>query len=175
MRYRLHRSPGRFASPKSAACALPPILPRAIVRWNGLGDRNLVQTKFSPTLSQIYWSKLIGRMMEYGRCSSGGPRFTIREQKLDETYLSKDLRDEIRAKFRLTLQLDERYEVIAYAIAHRSYADQGTRAGTYSAGELAGRARGWGEEGFRRTSDSELRIILEEMAGLGILREIDGR
>jgi hypothetical protein len=141
---------------------------------NGMADRILAQTNFYPSLIQLYCSKLIGRMMEEGRFSSGGPRFTIREQKLDETYLSKDLRDEIRAKFRLTLQLDERYEVIAYAIAHRSYADQGTRAGTYSAGELAGMARDWWEEGFRRTSDSELRIILEEMVGLGVLRQVDG-
>jgi hypothetical protein len=141
---------------------------------NGMADRILAQTNFYPSLIQLYCSKLIGRMMEEGRFSSGGPRFTIREQKLDETYLSKDLRDEIRAKFRLTLQLDERYEVIAYAIAHRSYAEQGSRAGTYSAGELAGMARDWWEEGFRRTSDSELRIILEEMVGLGVLRQIDG-
>lgn len=140
----------------------------------GMADRILAQTNFYPSLIQLYCSKLIGRMMEEGRFSSGGPRFTIREQKLDETYLSKDLRDEIRAKFRLTLQLDERYEVIAYAIAHRSYAEQGTRAGAYAAGDLASMARDWWEEGFRRTSDSELRIILEEMVGLGVLRQIDG-
>lgn len=135
----------------------------------GLADRILAQTNFYPSLIQLYCSKLIGRMMEEGRFS-GGPRFLIKEQKLDETYLSKDLRDEIRQKFRLTLQLDPRYAVIAYAIAHHSYAQRGARAGTFTPAELAAMARDWWEEGFARTSAPEFRIILEEMVGLGVLR-----
>jgi hypothetical protein len=97
----------------------------------------------------------------------------IRESKLDETYLARDLREEIRNKFRLTLQLDPRYAVIAYAIAYRSYQQRSGRAGSFSVQDLATMARSWWADGFARTTDHGFRIILEEMVGLGVLRRLD--
>jgi hypothetical protein len=137
-----------------------------------LVDRILAQTNFYPSLVQLYCQQLINRMMDDKRFS-GGPRFVIRESIINDTYLSKDLRDEIRRKFQLTLQLDQRYAVIAYAIAFNSYLGENASAGSYSASELAAMARDWWKEGFARTSDPELRIILDEMCGLGILRRVE--
>jgi hypothetical protein len=138
----------------------------------GMVDRILAQTNFYPSLIQLYCSKLMTRMMEEGRFASM-PRYIIRESKLDETYLARDLRDEIRNKFRLTLQLDERYSVIAHAIAYRSYHQRSSRAGSFTVQDLATMARSWWADGFARTTDHGFRVILGEMVGLGVLRKHD--
>jgi hypothetical protein len=136
----------------------------------GMADRILAQTNFYPSLIQLYCSKLIGRMMEDGRFSSH-PRYVIKESKLNETYLAKDLREEIRQKFRLTLQLDPRYAVIAYAIAQHSYEKRLLRAGSFKVADLTSMARSWWPSGFERTTEHGFRIIFEEMVGLGVLRK----
>jgi hypothetical protein len=134
----------------------------------GMVDRILAQTSFLPSLIQLYCSKVVWSMNNDAR-TGGGPRYSVKETKLDEIFLGRELRDEVGRKFRLTLQLDPRYAVIAYALAYRSY-EQGSRAGTFTAAELAQMARRWWPEGFANASTSEFRGTLEEMVSLGVLR-----
>jgi hypothetical protein len=107
-----------------------------------------------------------------------GPPFLIVAREVEEAYQSKDLRRAIRDRFVWTLQLDPRYEVIAYAIAHEitsSAPEDRSRmlVEGFDVTWLQRQATSWWDDGFQnaRTVDA-FRALLEEMVGLGVLRAV---
>ena len=139
-------------------------------------DRILAQTNYYPSLIQLYCSKLLHELLRndgIGLDRRNGPRYTISTKQLDAVYGRQDLRDEIRTKFLLTLQLDPRYNLITYALAHevqqgRIKLDQGA-----AVEEFRRIADVWWTEGFSRTSEPAFRVLLREMVGLGVLRQLE--
>jgi hypothetical protein len=138
-----------------------------------LVTRVLAQTNYYPSLIQLYCTHLMRHMLGALRNDSrlAGPRYVIQARHVDAVYKNPALRDEIRTKFNLTLQLDPRYEVIAYTLAH------GALDGRYSvpegvlARDVKSQVAYWWSDGFANTSDLEFRVLLDEMVGLGVLRE----
>jgi len=141
----------------------------------GLVIRILAQTNYYPSLIQLYCSHLLRHAL--GQVSSkaraGGPRYVVDDRDIEQVYSSEALRDEIRAKFRLTLQLDPKYEVLAYAMAldllRGNYAQ--TEGQSWQFIRQAG-ALHWWADGFRDTSELDFRVLLDEMVGLGVLRRL---
>jgi len=141
----------------------------------GLVIRILAQTNYYPSLIQLYCSHLLRHLLAQvaNRQKQNGPRYVVTDRDIEQVYSSDALRDEIRAKFRLTLQLDPRYEVVAYAMAWdllrgRYSQDEGIPWQTIrQSGALH-----WWPEGFRDTSESDFRVLLDEMVGLGVLRRL---
>ena len=137
--------------------------------------RILAQTNYYPSLIQLYCSHLLRHMLDrLGRSQrDSGPRYVITDRDIESVYSSGALRDEIRSKFRLTLQLDPRYEVVAYALAYE------VLRGRYGQGEgmhwqnirQAGAMRWW-PEGFRDTTELDFRVLLDEMVELGVLSRV---
>src|SRR5690606_14646400 len=83
--------------------------------------RILSQTNFYPSLLQIYGKELLRYLYQHHEQVfdlQQSPPYLIKSQHLQAAYGSQSLRDNIRQKFKFTLQLDQRYEVIVYAIAH---------------------------------------------------------
>ena len=74
--------------------------------------RILAQTNYYPSLIQLYGAELVRRL----RDSNKRFPYMIGGEDINTVYGSKDLRSAIRERFLLTLQLDQRYEVIAYAL-----------------------------------------------------------
>ena len=138
-----------------------------------LVTRVLAQTNYYPSLIQLYCTHLMRHMLGALRTDARliGPRYLIQARHVDAVYKNPALRDEIRTKFNLTLQLDPRYEVIAYTLAH------GALDGRYSvpegvlARDVKSQVAYWWWDGFANTSDLEFRVLLDEMVGLGVLRE----
>jgi hypothetical protein len=135
--------------------------------------RILAQTNYYPSLIQLYCSHLLRHMLSQiaSRQRANGPRYIVTDRDIEQVYSSDALRDEIRAKFRLTLQLDPRYEVVAYAMALdllRSRYSQ-TDGMPWQTIRQSG-AMYWWPEGFRDTSELDFRVLLDEMVGLGVLR-----
>lgn len=126
------------------------------------------ETNYYPSLIQLYGASLI----EYMRKTPERPfPYAITMDDIQAVFAHNKLRDTIRERFDLTLQLDERYLVIAYAMA---FEFQGTGGDRISDGIL-GRdiqqyAKGWWERGFD-IPDREFDMLLEEMEGLGVLRK----
>ena len=128
----------------------------------------LVWTNYYPSLIQIYGEALL----RYVRQSPGGefPR-VITADDIQAVFDRNQFRDYIRDRFSLTLQLDPRYEVITYAMAYELL--QGD-ANVFSRG-LASRAildlakDAWAD-GFD-TTEREFGTLLQEMCGLGVLRQ----
>lgn len=138
--------------------------------------RILAQTNYYPSLIQLYCSHLLRHMLSQiaSRQRANGPRYVVTDRDIEQVYSSDALRDEIRAKFRLTLQLDPRYEVVAYAMALdllKSRYSQSDGMPWQTIRQSS--AMQWWPEGFRDTSELDFRVLLDEMVGLGVLRRLE--
>lgn len=134
--------------------------------------RILAQTNYFPSLIQLYSHHLLNHMLDRLKSQSRlpGPRYSISDRDVEAVYSSGALRNEIRTRFRLTLQLDPRYELIAYALAYDLLRNR------YPKGEgvewqqvWQATAQYWWPEGFRGTSQLQFRNLLDEMVELGVL------
>lgn len=137
--------------------------------------RVLAQTNYYPSLIQLYCSHLLRHMQSRMAMvkRNSGPRYVITDRDIESVYSSGALRDEIRSKFRLTLQLDPRYEVVAYAIALAALRGAFTHADGLDWRSI--RERGalyWWPEGFADTSELDFRVLLDEMVELGVLSDV---
>ena len=132
-----------------------------------LSTRILAQTNYYPSLIQIYGAELVRRL----RDSTKTFPYEIGDEDIDAAYGSPELRSAMRERFFLTLQLDQRYEVIAYALVFEL--DQGADLGRgLERGEIADAAKAWWPAGFEMT-DVEFNMLLHEMEGLGVLRSTE--
>ena len=141
---------------------------------DNLVTRILAQTNYYPNLIQLYGSELVKSM---SRRIAGSPLYDIDEDVIDETYLrNTNLRDMIRSRFHLTLQLDLRYEVIAYSIAFECDQHDDVLSNGLHYREIDRISRDWWPQGFKDIEPYTDRFcsLLEEMQGLGVLRKVDG-
>lgn len=137
--------------------------------------RILAQTNYYPSLVQLYCSHLLKHMLEKfgGQARLQGPRYPITDRDIEAVYSSGALRSEIRTKFRLTLNLDPRYELVAYVLAYeilRNKFPQGEGLEWQRIWQSA--ALRWWPEGFRGTSQLHFRNLLDEMVELGVLSRV---
>jgi hypothetical protein len=136
----------------------------------------LLQANYYPVLLQL-WGRHI---LDYcsGRDAArviAGPPHRVGRDVIDATYASrKDLREQLKEKFRFTLQLDERYMVIAYSLRHiADESDDGVPNGV-EISRLFEMAMNVWPEGFRDMPHLDFSTYLDEMEGLGVLRCLDG-
>lgn len=135
--------------------------------------RILSQTNYYPSLIQLYCKQLLKHLLQSQTLYSGPP-YIITEQHVEDVYRSSDLRDAIRQRFDLTIQLDARYEVIAYIVAFWSLMDEGRgMVEGFSLADIRTQALASWPEGFaERDSEDLFHSLLDEMVGLGVLREV---
>jgi len=138
--------------------------------------RILSQTNYYPSLIQLYCSYLIQHVTDRQTLETfrNAPPYIITSRHVEEAYQGKSLRRAIRDRFIWTLDLDPRYRLIAYVIAlYSSGIAEETAVKEFSASWIRDQAFTFWPQGFRecRTLDS-LRILLDEMVGLGVLRAI---
>ncbi|MDT5123167.1 MAG: hypothetical protein QOC96_2649 [Acidobacteriota bacterium] len=141
--------------------------------------RILWQTNYYPSLIQLYGNHLLKHLMETRHAApfdlNNSPPYVITSRHVDEVYFSHDLGKAIRDRFIWTLQLDQRYEVIAYAMALSSVTDrERSMIEGFAVSWIRREALTWWPEGFRESdSEDSIRALLDEMVGLGILRVVD--
>ena len=140
---------------------------------DNLVTRILAQTNYYPNLIQLYCSELVKLMC--ARRIKGGPLYEIGEVVVDETYQSTNLRDMIRQRFNMTLQLDPRYEVIAYTIAYECNQRRMVLSKGLDYREIDQITRDYWPNGFEDVEPYTdlFRSLLDEMVGLGVLRKAD--
>ena len=135
--------------------------------------RILWRTNYYPSLIQHYCYHLLKYLTNSSRVvTTAGPPYFITSDDVDEAYRGQDMRAAIRAGLLATLQVDERYSVIAYAMADALLQnDERLLADGFSTAWIGQQARYWWEEGFQAIlADNALPVLLDEMVGLGILR-----
>ena len=133
-----------------------------------LSTRILAQTNYYPSLIQLYGAELVEHLRESGTSVPCG----ITDRDIGTVYRrGGTLRKAIRERFHLTLQLDPRYEVIAYALAFELLGKDRDLGHGIEGRELSEYARDWWPEGFDH-DDREFNVLLQEMEGLGVLRSV---
>ena len=132
-----------------------------------LSTRILAHTNYYPSLIQLYGAELMHRL----RDSEKAFPYDIDDDDIDDAYSSRELLSAIRERFLLTLQLDQRYEVIAYALAYELKDGTGLDRGL-ERDRILEAVKVWWQEGFQ-VRDVEFDMLLQEMEGLGVLRAIE--
>lgn len=135
----------------------------------------LLQANYYPNLLQLWGRHLLEHLYNKSRTNqlSLGPPYVIDRQIIDETYGEKrDLREQLKEKFKFTLQLDSRYEVIAFALRHSVDEDSSVVSSGVKGSDLLDSVRSFWPEGFEDMSRSDFMVYLDEMEGLGVLRLI---
>ena len=132
-----------------------------------LSTRILAHTNYYPSLIQLYGSELTRRLRDSDRAFP----YAVDDHAIDDAYGSRELRDAIRGRFLLTLQLDQRYEVICYALAHELQEGVDLDRGLTS-DRILDAAQYWWSDGFQ-LRDVEFDMLLQELEGLGVLRAIE--
>lgn len=142
-------------------------------------DPSLVETilfhmNSYPNLIQLFCDELLKYLRKTPFPAGKAPPYSITDKHIEEVYQSQDLRAKILERFNWTLDLDKRYSFIAYRIAYEIRS--GAREKGFEVEWIADEARRYWPEGFVETSlNDEIRGLLDEMIGLGVLTKIENR
>src|SRR5262249_50399479 len=123
-----------------------------------------------PGLVQLFCWELLKRLHTQARTSL--PPYFVRQSDVEAVY--RKVHDSIRERFNWTLALDMRYQAIAWAmIGEQTGADSYTEA--LSPDTILQMASKWWPQGLGEIDTEQLRGLLDEMCGLGVLvRDGDG-
>lgn len=128
--------------------------------------RLLAFTNYHPGLVQIVCYELYERMRPR-RIAADEPPYIIHATDVDEVITSRNVRDFIAERFRLTIQLEDRYFVIAMVIAllgfERGFEER------YAQSEILEFCGVYWSGGFDALTEIGLSVYLDEMVGLGVL------
>lgn len=135
-------------------------------------SRILVETQFYPKLVQMFCRDLLNHLRSLPNVHSELPPWQITLAHVEATLRNQKLTKDIFETFKITLDLDKRYELIALIMAlERS--DQRKRGGVeigMTQQELRDQALYWWKDGFTSSNvREEFEGLLEELEGLGIL------
>jgi hypothetical protein len=141
-----------------------------------LVTRILSRTNYYPSLIQLYCSHLLRYLtnsqvvhFDSAKC----PPYVITSKHIDKVYESQNLRHEIRKRFMLTLELDPRYEVIAFAIALYTADTESAHREGFDVEWIWDTAKTFWPGGFDEIrSYDAFKALLDEMVGLGVLRQV---
>ncbi len=137
--------------------------------------RIAAETNYYPALAQQFCKELLRYLCENGRMhEKSGPPYTISQDIVDRVFDLKETRDRIHELFSWTIQLDPRYGFLTYLIAQLSFDNDGARPRPVPIGDIRARSLSEWPRGFEANSNFWMfEILLEEMVGLGILRETE--
>ena len=137
--------------------------------------RILAQTNYYPSLIQLSCAQLLKHVS-----SQRGLPFDVRKmppyeidtKHVEDAYASQELWKQVKDRFQWTLQLDQRYEVIAYSIALESKADPKKLNEGFDVRWIRDQALLFWDSGFTESRTEEaIRVLADEMVGLGLLRQ----
>jgi len=108
----------------------------------------------------------------------GNPPYTLQEIQLGAIMASAELNKSIKEKFRWSLELDERYFMIARCVAmlYYDYADSGNLPAVrdgFTVGDIKENAESWGIKCLAAETPQTYTNLLDEMVDMGILSKPD--
>ncbi|MCL6622239.1 MAG: hypothetical protein K6T55_09075 [Syntrophobacterales bacterium] len=134
----------------------------------------LSYTNYHPGLIQLFCRTLLqnlrGRPFILSSDSHGPlPPYPISREWVESVYRNDAIRREIKARLEWTLDLDERYQAIAWTMIVDQMEARDSYARSYGAGEILDLVKGWWSKGFSHTTGEQIRTFLEEMCALNVL------
>ncbi|WP_067510122.1 AAA family ATPase [Nocardia puris] len=135
--------------------------------------RLLAFTNLQPGLIQVVCNDLISHLQSRP-LHKGEPLVTIRDTDIDTVTQDPRTRDKIAEKLRLTIALEDRYRVIALAVAIMCMDDEFRE--KYTAADVREHCEMYWQQGFEDLNSAEFEVYLDELVGLGVLiKDRDGR
>lgn len=141
----------------------------------------LTRTNYYPGILQFFGYKLVETLAthygKYYRAVDGNPPYTLRTDQLGAVMNSADLNNSIHKRFRMSLELDERYFMIARCIAVLYYLNEkstNTWLG-FSIDEIMEIAKECDIHCLENTRKKEYENLLDEMVEMGILSKPDDK
>ncbi len=128
----------------------------------------LLWTNYYPSLIQVFCEALLDHLRQVPGRRLLDP---ITDEEVRRVFGRPELRDRIRGLFSLTLGLDQRYEVVAYAMADELLHNRELKSADGLPRELIfEQVREYWKAGFD-IREREFDTLLLEMCGLGVLRQ----
>ncbi|RLC95965.1 MAG: hypothetical protein DRI46_14300, partial [Chloroflexi bacterium] len=124
--------------------------------------RILSQSNYHPGLVQIFCHRLV-ELLNSSRVKESAHQKIIRAD-VNRVERNVDFIEEIRNRFDWTLDLDERYKVLIYALVINNAATQ-----QHSIAQMKKIGEEWWPEVFGQMDVPAMRGLLDEMEGLGVL------
>ncbi len=130
--------------------------------------RILACTNYHPGLIQLFCQELLTRLQE--RPDGDAPPYSIGQSDVEDVYRSRKVREGIREQFEATLALDPHYQVLIWTmiLEQRRAGDNSSHA--YTPDVLWQMAQPSWPRGENPLDETQLRGLLDEMCGLGVLR-----
>lgn len=130
--------------------------------------RILAYTNSHPALIQLFCSELVNMNTRQA------PPHVVTTEMVEMVFRNPEVRARMRERFEWTLDLDDRYAVLAYAIidAQRDIQDGYRR--EFSVEDCLLEAREAWPAAFNSIDEEECRSLLDELTGLGILVRTSG-
>ena len=135
-------------------------------------------TNYYPSLAQLYCRQLLEDLTNPREAAfnvKNSPPYLIDYRHVKESYNREYLVQLIRDRFQWTLRLDQRYEVIAYAIANECLEESGQNGLVegFTVQWVRTQVPAYYPEGFRGSaSHRHIHVLMEEMVGLGVLQKV---
>ena len=132
----------------------------------------LSYANFHASLIQFFCNKLVA----FVRAKKDEPPHIVTGNDVDQIYKDPTFRDRMGDRFRVTVLMDTRYQVIVYSMILEQLNDKDGYKRAFEANEIARLAKDWWPQGFEDMGLFEIRPFLDELVGLGVLiRCEDGR
>lgn len=141
----------------------------------------LTTTNYYPGILQFFGYILVDTMSsqyaEYYRAQDDNPPYQLTKEQLGAIMSSTDLNNSIKEKFKLSLELDSRYFMIASCIALMYYEAEETMGITtisgYSPAEVKKTADDWGINKLKGETIQSYGNLMDEMVDMYILSKPD--
>ena len=139
----------------------------------------LTNTNYYPGILQFFGYMLVETLSthygKYYRAVDGNPPYTLQDDQLGAVMNSADLNRSIRDKFRWSLELDQRYFMIARCIAVLYYlSEESTNTWLgFSIEEIMDIASSYDIHCLKKESENDYKNLLDEMVEMGILSKPD--
>ncbi|GAB1363996.1 hypothetical protein MASR1M32_32320 [Rhodobacter sp.] len=135
----------------------------------------LARVNYYPSLVQVFCQTVIESAGKTNRAPGSGPYWKLRKAELFEGAIWRSISEDIRTRFRWTLELDWRYEAIAKVIAYLgSDGPEGNtlilRTGLTS-DEIHHRVNEFWPQSIAPLAPSDFLGLLQEMTDLGVLSQ----
>jgi len=127
-----------------------------------LALRILSFTNYHPAIIQFVCSEILNTLT-----ASAEPPYKIGSPDVMRVF--RHVEERVRERFEWTLALDARYQCIVLALVADQAKSLNGYAKAYSAREILASVSDYWPEGFQDVAHNDLRGILEEMVGLGVL------
>jgi hypothetical protein len=135
--------------------------------------RLLAFTNLQPGLIQVVCNDLIDHLQSRP-LRKGEPLIAISDDDIDAVTQNDVTVKKIAEKLRLTIELEDRYRVIALAVAIMCMDDSFRE--RYTTDDIREHCEMYWQEGFEDLNSAEFAVYLDELIGLGVLSEDqDGR